>query len=76
MWEAGEFSDEWLGNNAWVQPFLEVTRTLRLGFALSKSGTRSHIVNVLLDGARNMILFSRDIFCARDVLPDEELSNE
>lgn len=47
-----------------------------LDVPLPKSGTRSYIVDVLLDVARKVICFSRDIVSSGGVLPDVEVRNE
>lgn len=47
-----------------------------LGSSLAKSGTRSNIVDVLLDMGWDVILLGGNIIGPGDMLPDEELSKE
>lgn len=73
--ESGELGDERLHNDFGVD-CVTLCMASALDVSLSKSGTRSHIVNVFLDVRRHVIGFSRNIVCSRWMLPDVEFSNE
>ena len=74
MWKSGELSDEWYHMVGCA--LFESPTTCSLHVPLPESGTRSDVVNVLLDMGWDMILLGRNIMSPRDVLPDEELSDE
>lgn len=73
--ESGELGDERLRNEFGVD-CVTLCMASALDVSLSKSGTRSHIVNVFLDVRRHVIGFSRNIVSSRCMLPDVEFSNE
>ena len=73
MRESRKLGDEWLCNYFGVFT-LGVTRSLDV--SLPESGTRSNVVNVLLDVGRHVICIGRNVMTSRCMLPDIEVSDE
>lgn len=75
MRRPSELSDEWLGAKS-VAAFLKFRIASLLDVSSAETGSRSDVVNVLLDVAWDMIFFGRNIMLPRDVLPDVELGEK
>jgi hypothetical protein len=73
--EPRELGDERLRKNL-REDIITLCVTSSLDVPLPESGTGSHIVDVLLDVAWNVISFRGDIMSSRGVFPDIEFCKE